>query len=131
MSQPRPLVVLPSPIGGRGVFATCPIPEGDVVERCPTIQMFRKHVAGLLNDYVYSHPRDPESVLIGLGFCSLYNHQDSGTATLSKRVVGEELVLTANRDIMEGEELTHNYGESWWEKRQHVKRVGRPAHGTK
>ena len=126
MSQPRPLVVLPSPLGGRGVFSTCPIPAGDVVERCPTIRLFRKHVAGLLNDYVYSHPRDPDSVLVGLGFCSLYNHQGSTTATLHKRFVGEELVLTAARDIAEGEELTHCYGDSWWQKRQHVKRVGDP-----
>ena len=96
------------------------------MERCPTIRLFRKHVAGALNDYVYSHPRDPDSVLVGLGFCSLYNHRCSTTATLNKRFVGEELVLTAARDIIEGEELTHCYGDSWWEKREHIKREGDP-----
>ena len=73
----------------------------------------RCQVAGVLEDYIFQHPREPTAVLVGLGFCSLYNHSGAA-ANLAKRFVGDELVMTAARDLAEGEELTLDYGEAWW-----------------
>ena len=67
-------------------------------------------VSGVPDDYVFEHPRNPKIVLVGLGYCSLYNHQAAAEATTVKRYVGGQLVITAAWDILDGEELTHDYG---------------------
>ena len=100
---------------GRGVFATRRFRKGEVVERCPTIELPDADVGGLLGDYVYNSVADGD-VLLVLGYGMLYNH--SGEPNVE--YVQDEpttIEFLALRAIAAGEELTIDYGREWWDTR--------------
>jgi uncharacterized protein len=100
---------------GRGVFATRRYIKGQLVERCPTVEVPDSEVSGRLDDYVYASVKDG-NVLIVLGYGMLYNHSDDPNV---EYVQEEPSVITfrALRTVTAGEELTIDYGEEWWETR--------------
>jgi SET domain-containing protein len=96
---------------GRGVFARANIRKGTVIERVPVIvipvqEVFGQPARSKLADYVFKWERD--TVVIALGYGSLYNHSyrpnarfyDDGRLTQ---------VFAAIRDIASGQEITVNY----------------------
>ena len=114
-AESRPgLAVKPGP-HGRGVFATRRYVKGQLVERCPTVEVADSDVTGRLDDYVYTSVKDGD-VLLVLGYGMLYNH----SADPNVEYIQEEpsiISFRALRTVKPGEELTIDYGESWWETR--------------
>jgi len=101
---------------GRGVFATRRFAKGALVESCPTIELPDGDVTGLLDDYVYTSITDGD-VLVVLGYGMLYNH----SANPNLEYVQDDpsiLKFHALRAVMPGEELTIDYGETWWDTRE-------------
>jgi uncharacterized protein len=100
---------------GRGVFATRRFRKGDVVERCPTIEVADDDVSGRLGDYVFTSVKEGD-VLLVLGNGMLYNHSaDPNVEYLQDDPT--TIVFKAVRTVKRGEELTIDYGEEWWEER--------------
>jgi len=96
---------------GRGVFARRRIPKGTVIERVPLIvvpigEVFGQAQRSKLADYVFKWTRD--TVVIALGYGSLYNHSYQPNAHFYDEGHLTQ-VFTAIRDIQAGEEITVNY----------------------
>jgi len=96
---------------GRGVFARRRIPKGTVIERVPLIvvpigEVFGQAQRSKLADYVFKWTRD--TVVIALGYGSLYNHSYQPNARFYDEGHLTQ-VFTAIRDIQAGEEITVNY----------------------
>ena len=111
---PHGLRVGPTEDKGRGVFATRPIAQDELVEHAPVLvvphdeqKLVHKTV---LNDYVFGWG---DTIAVALGYASLYNHSwDANVAY--RKLLDEELVeFVARRDIDAGEELTTNYTSAY------------------
>jgi uncharacterized protein len=100
---------------GRGVFATRRFAKGQIVERCPTVEVPDADVVGRLDDYVYTSVKDGD-VLFVLGYGMLYNHSENPNV---EYVQDDPSILSfrALRTVQPGEELTIDYGDKWWETR--------------
>lgn len=107
--------VAPSDLSGRGVFATRPYEAGEIIERCPYIEVPAEEVTGLI-DYSYEGS-DDSTVFILFGYGMLYNHAIPGNVTYHLCEESACFVFSAVTAIAEGEELTHDYGEGWWSSR--------------
>src|SRR5262249_50795475 len=95
---------------GRGVFATCDIKKGTVIERVPVVLVpIEDLVDGLrnrtLNKYYYIWSKT--HVAVSLGYGSIYNHSYEPNARYVHGVM--TLTYRALRDIEKGEEITVNY----------------------
>jgi hypothetical protein len=100
---------------GRGVFATRRFDAGELVERCPTLQVPDSEVTGILLDYVFSSVDEGYVVLL-LGYGMLYNH--SADANLEYHQDDATTIdFHASRVVEPGEELTIDYQDEWWESR--------------
>lgn len=127
--QPKKIVVkLSSSKIGLGVFATEDIEEGELVERCPMIQMAWK--SNYLRDpqiynYLYSNSscqcddckRHGHSMFMVLGYGMLYNHKDESNAKMEfnfKNLLGD---VIAKKPIKSGEEIFVNYGPIYFKNR--------------
>jgi uncharacterized protein len=106
-------------VGGavRGVFAARGFGAGEVLERCPTVEIADADVTGKLGDYVFRFRsvRDGDVVLL-LGYGALYNH----SADPNVEYVQDEptlITFVARRGIRAGEDLTIDYGDEWWSTR--------------
>jgi|694.fasta_scaffold68857_7 SET domain-containing protein len=130
--QPKKIVVkLSSPEMGVGVFATEDIAEGELVERCPMIQMGWK--SNYLRDpqifaYLYSNSQCPcddckrhgNSMYMVLGYGMLYNHQDKPNTKWVfnfKNLLGD---VVAVKPIKAGEEIFVSYGPNYFKNRNKV-----------
>jgi hypothetical protein len=100
---------------GRGVFATRRFIKGQLVERCPTVEVDDSEVTGRLGDYVYTSVNEGD-VLLVLGYGMLYNH--SGNPNVEYAQDEPSLIsFWAARTVTPGEELTIDYGARWWKTR--------------
>ena len=100
---------------GRGVFATRSFAEGELVERCPTLELPRSDVTGLLRDYSFASINDGNDVL-ALGYGMLYNHSADANVEYTQDDAST-IEFYAARAIEPGEELTIDYAEEWWSSR--------------
>lgn len=100
------------PKKGRGVFALKNFKEGEIIEKCPVINVTpteRKHCEKtILANYIYPW-RSTLSGSVVLGYGSLYNHSFSPNADWKQNFKSEMMVYRALRDIEKGEEITVNY----------------------
>lgn len=119
-----PIKVQKSEIAGRGVFASRDIHPGEVVEICPTIVTGDEDIKGILRDYHFSTgSNDPKrDSCFSLGYCALVNHSDNPSCTWAFDSKNKTLVITADRFIKKGEEITHSYGAGYWEFRAGMKK---------
>ncbi len=110
-----------SSLHGHGVFASEPIKKGEVFERCPYIVIDDDDLseATRLQDYIYTSPDCATDYLCVMGYGMLYNHSSDPNAEWS---IDEDdirfVAFSAVRDIAEGEEILHDYGEEYWTTRQ-------------
>lgn len=111
------LEVKQSPLGGRGVYARRRFHKGEVVEVCPLLEGDDDDWGLATSDYTFK--RGGRSAL-PLGYGAVYNHSDNPSGNYSFR--GTDWVLTANRTIRPGEEITVSYGEDYWSSRVHVQK---------
>ena len=113
---------------GLGVFATEHIAKGDIIEKCPALQLgWRANYTHdpMLNRYVWQDPCKCEKcaehghhMYLLLGYGSLYNHSDSPNAECDiefRRLLGN---IRALADIEAGKEITINYGEHYFNNRK-------------
>jgi uncharacterized protein len=104
-----------STVSGRGAFAMKKISEGDVIERCPALEVTDRDVGGELLNYVfYGSTESARLVVMGNGM--LFNHSSTPNVAYYREQgeLGVELVLYALRNISKGEELFYSYGDDWW-----------------
>ncbi len=101
------------PNSGRGVFARVGIKKGEIIERCPVIDVPSGDVANLsesvLNTYFYYLGKDRERVLITLGFGAIYNHTYAPNATYIEKLNEGIVEFVAIKDISKDDEITVNY----------------------
>lgn len=103
---------------GLSVFAREQIRDGEIIEVCPLI-ILDKLVMGIddLNDRVFVFDQDEETYALPLGYGALYNHDDEPNADWLIDKEKEQLRIFAVKAILPGEEITINFGESYWESR--------------
>jgi SET domain-containing protein len=104
-----------SKISGKGVFATRPYEAGEVIEICPYIAIYERDIRGILLDYVFEGLEN-NTVLCVLGYGMLYNHSNNPNLETYFGEV-DTMEFVALRRVEKGEELTHNYGNDWWNRR--------------
>jgi SET domain-containing protein len=94
---------------GRGVFATKSFKKGDLIEVAPIIVLDWKDTVlverTLMSQYIYSYSID--TVCIGLGYTSLYNHSLRPNAEYD--VDGDRIEIRAVRAIKSGAQIKVNY----------------------
>jgi hypothetical protein len=110
------IYVAASPIGGRGVFASKKIYQGDIIEVCPVIVMKPGEMELLdqttLYDYYFLWEDDDielKTCAIALGLGSMYNHAAPSNADYQMDMEHTTIDIFAVRDIEAGEEITINY----------------------
>jgi SET domain-containing protein len=104
------IVLAPSAIAGRGVFATKPFARGELIETCPVIVVPASQRPDLDKTALYSYYYgwgDDAALAQGLG--SFYNHSYHPNAVYEKDIANGNVVISAIRDIVAGEEITVNY----------------------
>jgi hypothetical protein len=125
-----------SPVHKLGARATDDIKKGEVLATEPVfcfpdtyedaMQTFKNYI---WNGTAFLFNFNAHSFLVsGLG--SFVNHSESSNIymRLVQSPVGNSFAeVFALRDISKGEELFHNYGERWWEKREKTKKTTRSA----
>jgi len=118
---------------GRGVFARMDISKGEIIEKCPVIEIAQKDTALLvesaLTSYFYFLGKRKEKTVLALGFGSIYNHSKTPNADYTKILVGSIMSFVALRNIKKDEEITVNYNPKpaknklplWFETKQSYK----------
>jgi len=103
----------PSPLGGRGVFTSEPIPKDSLIEICPVIVLPEEELPIIhktfLHDYYFLWGENEEQCAIALGFGSLYNHAYDSNAEYIIDLDELTIDIYSVRDIEAGEEITVNY----------------------
>ena len=109
------VVIDASKVAGRGAFAQKAIREGDIVERCPALEVTDKDIGGELLNYVFYGSAENRR-LIAMGYGMMFNHSSTPNVAYYREdgPIGAELIIYALRDIRKGEELYYNYGDDWW-----------------
>jgi hypothetical protein len=109
------------PERGRGIEAVRDIPQGTVVITTPCVAIPRKAVLDTLAEYVF---RYGDQAALALGDASLLNHSRPANCDYHADQVNKTIVVTTNRLIARGEELTIDYG---WDGPDFVRITGRSA----
>ena len=101
------------PNAGRGVFAKCNIKKGEIIERCPIVEIpsgdTSKLNESVLVAYFLYFGKKKERLALMLGFGSIYNHSYTPNATYKIKVKKKTIDFTAIKDIKKNEEITFNY----------------------
>jgi len=101
-----------TPKAGRGVFALKDFSPGEIIEKCPIINVTpkeRKHIEKtILNYYIYPW-RSTRSGSIVLGYGSIYNHSFTPNADWKQNFKTFSMVYRAIKPIKKGQEITINY----------------------
>ena len=98
---------------GRGVFTDRPIGSGELIERCPVLELpaeDRRALRGTaLYDYYFDWGADGRDLALALGLGSIYNHSFAPNARYVKRYRERLIEFLALRAIAAGEEILINY----------------------
>jgi len=101
------------PSAGRGVFATKNIKKGELIERCPIIEVSKNDSLNLktsiLVTYLFYFGKKKEKLAIALGFGSIYNHSFKSKAKFIIKPKEKIIDFIALEDIERDEEITFNY----------------------
>ena len=107
------LHVGPSSIHGTGVFAKKHFKPGQLLEVAPVIAMDNEEKELLRNSSLHSYyflvSSKTISVVMGLGYTSLYNHASHANARYKINVSELSISIIAFKSISTGEEITINY----------------------
>lgn len=99
--------------GQRGVFAKSKFEKGQVVEKCPYIDISEHEIEILqnstLSSYIYFFGKDKEQMLLPLGFGGLYNHSYSPNAKYIINQKDKIIEFVAVKEINDGEEIFVDY----------------------
>ena len=97
----------------RGVYARRDIKKGEIIERCPIIEVPKNDTSNLkesvLVTYFFYFGKNKEQVAIALGFGSMYNHSDKPNTTYKIKRKDKIIDFIALDDIKKNDEITFNY----------------------
>jgi len=100
---------------GRGVFAKVDIKKGEIIERCPVIEIPKYDVSSvnesMLVTYIYYLGKNKERLIVALGFGSIYNHTYQPNAKYKERYEDKIIDFIATNEIKKNEEITVNYNQ--------------------
>lgn len=100
-------------VHGRGVYATQPYNNGEIIEVCQVLLICRTDTKIIdqtcLYNYYYSWGKNSYQAAIALGNGSLYNHSYSPNAIYKNDIKSNLIRFVAIRDIRLGDEITVNY----------------------
>jgi len=110
---------------GRGVIARMDALKGTVLERSPVVvapvaDFEAKHgKMTKLDHYLLTWEEKGEDIeyAVGLGYLMLYNHSKHPNAEFRYDYPNREIEMVALRNIHAGEEITHDYGGTWFKPR--------------
>jgi hypothetical protein len=109
------------PDRGRGIEATCDIPQGAIVVASPCVAISKGELHASLALYAF---RYGDQAALALGDASLLNHSRSPNCDYHADQVNKTIVVTTSRFVRRGEELTIDYG---WDGPDFVRITGRSA----
>ena len=105
---------------GRGVFAKVAIKKGEVIERCPIIEIpdhdTSSLIASILVTYIYFFGKKKTRLELALGFGSIYNHSYDPNARYTDNHRQKMIDFTAIKNIKKDEEITVDYSAGRKEK---------------
>jgi SET domain-containing protein len=100
----------------RGVFADQAIKKGELIERCPVIEVSKNDTANLVESilvtYFFYFGKNKEKLLVALGFGSIYNHSYDPNAIYKINSKEKIMDISAIRSINTGEEISINYNSA-------------------
>jgi tetratricopeptide (TPR) repeat protein len=96
------------PNRGRGLQAASGIPQGTEIIRTPCLIVPKDEIRGVLAHYVFKWQEG--QVAVAFGDASLVNHARPANCGYYSDMLDKSIVVTTNRAILEGEELTIDYG---------------------
>jgi SET domain-containing protein len=101
------------PNAGRGVFAKSNIKKGEVIEKCPIIEIPGGDNANLnksiLVTYFFYFGKNKERLILALGYGSIYNHSQNPNASF-KIIPRQKLIeFRAIKNIPKDSEITFDY----------------------
>ena len=112
-----------STIHGLGVFADKDYAQGDTIELCPYLVADYDDIGDkcVLHDYMFYTPyEDIEEYYIPLGLAMVYNHSANPNAEWNIKDEDDRYIrFFALKEIKQGEEILHDYGEQYWDSRKH------------
>src|SRR3990172_10207515 len=98
---------------GRGVYARRDIKKGEIIERCPVIEVPKYDTSNLresiLVTYFFYFGRNKERSAIALGFGSIYNHTYKRNARFKIKQKDMIIDFVALKNIKKDDEITVNY----------------------
>ena len=101
------------PNADRGVFARHKIKKGEIVERCPIIEISKNDTAAVRDSFLVTYfvyfGKNKEKIAVALGFWSIYNHSYKPNAEYKIKPNNKVIEFTAISDINKGDEITFNY----------------------
>ena len=101
------------PNAGRGVFANCKIKKGEVIEKCPIIEIPKYDMANLresiLVTYFFYFGKNRQRQAIALGYGSIYNHTYKPNAIYKIKPTENRIDFIALKDINKDTEIKVNY----------------------
>lgn len=100
---------------GRGVYTNQDIPIDTVIEYSPVITNYSttwNDTPYELKKMVFSFPQGSDNYVIGLGYTSLYNHDDQNNAMWYTGEGG--VIIKTVKNINVGEEVCVHYGDGYW-----------------
>mmetsp|Transcript_15168 Transcript_15168/g.39976 ORF Transcript_15168/g.39976 Transcript_15168/m.39976 type:complete len:150 (+) Transcript_15168:34-483(+) len=110
------VTVLADAYGGAGAFAACDIVKGDVVEY--GIVRVLTNCDGNENPYVFTWSDQVPNTTwaTGSGASTYYNTgpEESANTHMTRDFANNSFVITATKDISEGDELLHVYKSKAW-----------------
>jgi SET domain-containing protein len=138
---PTKIIVGDSSVQGRGVFAVSNIKKGEIVERCPLIQMEYRSKYQLdptIFGYMYARYQNDEEAQkhgfimhIAAGYGMLYNHQDEPNALWKfnyPQLLGD---IIAIKDLKIGDEIFINYGNCYFNNKDAYTGIEQVKHDKK
>ncbi|GAW83524.1 SET domain containing protein [Plasmodium gonderi] len=132
-----------SSLNGVGIFSCDKIKKNEIIEICPTMKIKNEDIPEKLINYLFEGKQENMNTqiveilikkkdavnykLFPLGYGILYNHSDSPNASVhiipmqehrdekNETIASNQIImLRAQRDIQENEEIFISYGHSWW-----------------
>jgi len=100
----------------RGVYARRDIKKGEIIERCPIIEVPKNDTSSLkesvLVTYFFYFGKNKERIAVALGFGSIYNQSYKPNATYKIKPGEKTIDFIALNDIKKNDEITFNYHNS-------------------
>jgi SET domain-containing protein len=100
---------------GNGVFASQDIKAGELIERCPVIEIPGQDASNInksmLVTYIYYLGKKKERLILALGYGSIYNHSYQPNASYKENLKTGIIDFIAIRIIKKGGEITVNYNQ--------------------